>query len=111
MNVEHPATTESDDDDTETVQPANTTSDDDDMEIVGVEACTASTIMYDDFAHRGYVMRCMQFYVYRRCARSTLRPRTARAKGPTILASDEHCPLYGTHAHHVMPAQHQRSNH
>ena len=46
-------------------QPADAESNDDDVEILDVEACTTSTNISDDFAHRGAGLQTMPFYVYR----------------------------------------------
>ena len=67
-------------------QPADAESDDDDVEIEGVEACTTSTNISDDYAHRGAGLHTMPFYVYRMYVHRILRSGKARAKDPTICA-------------------------
>ena len=63
-----------------------------------MEACTTSTNISDDFAHRGDGLQTMPFYVYRMYVRRILRPAKAKAKDPTVFAFEEHYPLSQTYA-------------
>ena len=90
----------------EGVGDANPTDDaesnDDDVEIVGVEACTTSTNISDDFAHRGDGLQTMPFYVYRMYVRRILRPAKAKAKDSTVFAFEARYPLSRTYAQQVI---------
>ena len=83
-------------------QAPGAVSDDDDVEIVDVEACTTSTNISDDFAHRGDALHSMPFYVYRMYVRRILRPGKARATDPTVVAFEEHYLLSRTYAQEVI---------
>ena len=82
-------------------QPANAESDDDDVEIEGVDACTTSTNISDDYAHRGDGLHTMSFYVYRMYVQRILRPGKARTKDSTIFAFEEHYLLSQSYAQQV----------
>ena len=64
--------------------------DDDDVEVEGVDACTTSTNISDDYAHRGDGLHSMPFYVYRMFVQRIQSPGKARSKDPTIFAFEEH---------------------
>ena len=77
-------------------QPAIAESDDVGVYVVDMEACTTSTNISDDFAHRGDGLQTMPFYVYRMYVRRILRPGKASATDPTIFSFEEHYPLSRT---------------
>jgi hypothetical protein len=84
------------------IQLADAESKDDDVEIVDMEACTTSTNISDDFAHRGDGLQTMPFYVYRMYVRRILRPGKARTRDATIFTFEEHYPLSRTYAQEVI---------
>ena len=87
--------------DSSAAQPMGENADDDEMEVLHVEACTSSTNIADDFAHRGERLQTMPFYVYRMYVRRILRSGRSRVKDPTVFAFDDHYPLSKTYAQEV----------
>ena len=55
---------------------------DSDVRIDNMLACTTSTNMSDDFAHRGRELSTMPFYVYRMYVRRVRKPSRANASAP-----------------------------